>query len=311
MNQPSFEWYYIDTHCHNGYDIVFTLHTIPFMSVFEIAIWDLFVYKDNRPYLHRFFTWPRNRMQRQNAPLLLQADKYNYLQHDRDSILLSFKEKDIELKLKLIQDRPVSYSAEKNLLPDPAANAYFEWVVFSPLCTVEGRFRKGNEVTPLHGLGYHDYNTGNVFLKSELKQWKWNKLYFEDRLLIVGNIEDRSGKSKIVSALAADGTLQWPTNTAIEKHQNTIRYFIDDNEFVYEETKIYKLDDIRFFTCPAERKHQWLPKLRELMAYFSITNPLLKPLKYVTTNVRYKRFRSEGILNGQIKCQTFYEEMYF
>ncbi len=311
MNPPSFEWYYIDAHCQDGYDIVFTLHTIPFMSVFEIAIWDLFVYKDNRLYMHHFFSHPRNRLQRQNKPLSMRFDDHNYLRHEDNNILLSFKEKDIELSLQLCQNSPISYSPLTNLLPEPAENTYFNWLIFTPLCKVEGQMRKDNEFIQLRGLGYHDYNVGNFFLKRELKQWQWIKLYFDDRLLIVGNIENRNGKSKLLSAIAADDVLHWATNTKIEKHQGATRYIIDNNEYVYKESKTYKIDDIRFLVCAPERKHSWPVKLRELSAYFSLINPLLKPLKSITTNVRYKRFRGEGNLNERTNCQTFHEEMYF
>jgi len=311
MKQPAFEWYYIDAHCQGGYDIVFTLHTLPFMSVFDIVIWDLFVYKENRPYLHRFSTHPQNRLQRQNNPLLLQSDGQNYLRHEKNGIRLFFKEKDIELWLRLKQSKPIYYSTEKNLLPHSETNTYFNWTVFTPLSEAEGQLHEGSHTVSLQGIGYHDYNAGNIFLKKELKRWQWNKLYFGNRLLIIGNIEDREGNTKLISAISADGSLRWATHIKIEKKQSEIRYDIDDETFVFKEIKSYGIDDIRFFTCAPERKDRWSAKMRELIAYYSIINPLLKPIRAITTNVRYKRFRSEGILNGRTNCQIFYEEMYF
>ncbi len=309
MYQPSFEWFYIDVHSENGYDLVFTMHTKPFSSVFDITIWDLFVYKDNRLYLHHFFTRPQNQLGRQDQPVMLHTDEHNFLQHNQSGAQLSLSDKEIELDLQL--EYAPSPQNEYELLTDPGPERSFRWILYAPYCRARGLLRKANEEIDFTGTAYHDYNSGNIVLKKELKRWYWKKFYFNERLLIYGDIVDRQGKVRRILIEADEKRRKVMNTVEEEKTDRALILKTPEKNWCYQTDKVIQIDDIRFYTTPQQNRGNIFSKMREIAAFVSISRHWLRPLQYIFTNARYKRYRTEGVMNDRYTCSTFHEEMYF
>ena len=86
INYSNFEWYYFDLHTHNGYDVVCTVHPKPFNSIFNISIFDVFVYKNNKVLFHHFFVKSADQKQNEEAPFVLKYDDNNYIKKTDDLI---------------------------------------------------------------------------------------------------------------------------------------------------------------------------------------------------------------------------------
>ena len=114
-----FEWYYFDLHTEDGFDLIFTLHSRPFMSVFAVSIFDFFIYKDNELQEHRFFTLPSKNVQHSKDGSEIYYNENNYLSNDGLNIKVRAQSKDISLKLDFINLIKDTDPLIKNLLPEP------------------------------------------------------------------------------------------------------------------------------------------------------------------------------------------------
>lgn len=311
MNDKTFEWYYFDIHTPDGYDIVFTLHTKPFSSVFDVTIWDIFVYKENRLNFHHFLVTPQSDLKFIEEPFLIRGAEHTFLRKAKDFIEISVRDDKINLSLQLKNKLPASESLEVELLPEADHNAYFKWVVFAPLCESRGKLIWNGAEINLEGTAYHDYNAGNINLRKRLKSWFWGKYYWERELIVFGEVLTRKGQKKnIMLHIAPNGmTMDGAPQKIIQKDCIYLKGMQKDFRFTLQDQE--KLDDIRFYISTYPKILSPLAKIRETLAFLSLQKPAFSIISKILTNVRYYRHRSTGLLNGHHKTHSFTEKMLF
>ncbi len=304
----SFEWYYFDIHTDSGYDVVFTLHVKPFMSRFDISIFDFFVYKDKQRLIHHFYSRPQQELLRGQDGYILRYDDRNYLKKTDDTFWLAFKDEKLEFNLQLDSLLPTAAPLNVNLLPDSENADLFKWTLFAPVCKGFGLLRfKGNEIL-LDGRGYHDYNGGSINLKQTLKGWYWGKFFEAGKLTILGQITDRNGKQKNIKLTADTNGLQQEQNIKIERASGVTTA----GDFKFTESIRWMLDDIRFFVSRNNSGgKQIFSKMMEILLYFLSRIPGLNFLHKMLSNTRYRRFRVEGTLPDGKALVSFFEEIEF
>ncbi len=304
----SFEWYYFDVHTDHGHDVVFTLHVKPFMSRFEISIFDFFVYKNNKRLIHHFFSRPQRELQRGQDNRILNYDDRNFLKKTDDTFVLQFTDESITFRLKLESLLPTDTPLEVPLLPGGKGNDSFMWIVYAPVCKASGSLVFKNEEIRLDGRGYHDYNGGSVNLKKTLKDWYWGKFFEVERLTILGQIVDRRGKQKNIIVTADENEIHLEQDINIKRASGVTT----TGNFSFTETAHWMLDDIRFFVSGSGAGgKQIFSKMMELLLYLLSRIPGLSFLHRLLSNTRYRRFRVEGKRENGEPLVSFFEEIEF
>lgn len=306
--QKAFEWYYFDIHTESGYDVIFTLHVKPFMSNFNISIFDFFVYQNNRQLYHYFFNHPQYEARVGSDHSRIYFDDRNIILSENNKILVRIEDKQISLQLELNILNKLARPIELNLLPVATDDRYFKWIVFAPLANATGQLQYKNEAIDLKGTAYHDYNTGNINLKKSLKRWYWGKFYQDDSIRVLGRITDRKGNQTQVSLYADSNKVDWQSEAVFEKLESGIKA----KDFTFTETHKWKIDDIRFFVnSPKGSLGLLAARFWEAALFFLSTRTATKFLYRLFTNVRYYRYRVEGQDRKARPVISFYEEIDF
>ncbi len=306
-----FEWYYFDVHDDQGYDMVFTLHTRPFMSVFEISIFDIFIYRDNKPLHHYFFVRPFNEMKYSDNPFLIEYDEKNYIKKINDEIEVRFADPKIDLHFKFQNLLPKQEAIRVALHPPGDAEKYFIWILFAPRCTATGKITCRNETLEVTGRGYHDYNSGNINLKKKLSYWHWAKFFNGDFLQIFGHVILKSGFQRMIFVRADNKSIRLDENPQRDKSGSILKIESRIGSLKFKAHKTHPIDDLRFYVSVFPKPLLILAKIREIAASLALVYRPLRFFKGILTNGRYLRKRILGEVNGKQEIESFHEEMFF
>ncbi len=302
-------WHYFDVHTADGYDIVFTLHNRPFMSLFNVAIFDFFIYHNHRRILHYFFTLPQTREFTQAEPFLLRFDDHNYIKELNGGMEISAHNERINLQLRLENCLP---PAEYIHLRLPLGEKdYFAWQLLAPQSASSGRLSWDNHELSLLGQGYHDRNYGTVHLKSALSGWRWAKFFLPDEMLIVGEMYFRKAPERFVLVRCTKQSCRWTQQATVERNRERLRIHSDLGDFSLQQRSKQRIDHTDFMIPAWPALLQPAEKLRELLAFFTINYKLLQPFKGIFTNGCYERYKSVYFDNHKQEVQAFQERIFF
>jgi len=310
MSKP-FEWYYFDLHSAQGYDLVFTLHSRPFMTLFNVAIFDIFLYKNNQLQQHIFFSRPLKALKQDKKPYEVYFDATNFILYKRDEIEVRASYGQTTLHLQFSGLLEPHKRLKQNLLPGNRTNEFFGWELRAPLCLGRANMRIATEQLRLTGQAYHDYNAGNISLKKKLLGWRWGKYYFEDALLIIGEIAARGGPVKKVSVLAQGKALKQSDEFELIRSADGITLNSDLKSFEISKTDQRQLDDIRFLSIEPPKILLFPAKIVELIFAFCLRFNRLTPFTKMLANVRYVRQRLLGQNKNEQHISIFQEEIFF
>ncbi|MGD9489559.1 MAG: hypothetical protein AB7W47_16185 [Calditrichaceae bacterium] len=310
MSNSEFEWYYFDIHTQNGYDIIFTLHTKPFNTVFPVALFDLFIYKNNRPYLHKFFSKPIHLLRKNYDAFQVYYDQYNFIRNDGDRLIVSAQDENMVLKIELNDPSLNRRGKEIELMPDTEKNNHFKWILYSPLCRAKAEFCCDDQQHFFEGRGYHDYNAGNFRMNDMLKQWYWGKFYLGDSILIYGEIIGKSGEKRSI-CIHSDGR-EYHQDDHPEKKDNGRQIAIRGNqeEFLFTIDKSFLIENYPFYMFNLSPRFKWIGKTIEMILFFISNKMLLKKFVYLFANVRYNRYR-KYLKYDSAPVDLFFEEIKF
>ncbi len=317
MEGKEFEWLYFDVHQPDGYDLVFSLHLKPFMSQFDVAIFDVFVYYRNRLRFHKFliFDFDSLEIERQGRALKRIANSFFELECNAQNCKLSVR--DEALKIDLVMESQTSMSDVKELSFPVKGEALrtFRWLLYMPRAKASGRLRfrekKGDwQEIPINGRGYCDGNLGRFNLKEELNFWLWMKIYQNDTMWIAGKIFPRFEKAKhVVVRVRPDEIVHtFDARVALGKHE--LRLETPWGMQKFELQKSFLLDDLRFLIPQWPKVLQPLEKVRELLAALTLDRQTLRPLRNALTNGKYERRRYLARYDHGNTVEIFGEEMF-
>ncbi|KAA3613226.1 MAG: hypothetical protein D8M58_13040 [Calditrichaeota bacterium] len=307
---PDFKWYYFDLHSPDGHDIICTIHPKPFNSVFPIAIFDIYIYKDNRVLLHHFFVLPASQETFSEDPFRLEYDKNNFITKTGNEIFVKVQDEKLDLELSFKDKLQIKEPPKNKLLNDPNIQAAFDWIVYAPLCEGKGKVNWDGNQLNLEGRGYHDFNSGSGNLKKALKYWYWGKYFIEDELFIYGEI---ISKNKITTKIALDVTNSGLTidhSPEVKSDKNKINYESNQKNFAFTLNKSNKIDDIIFFMSGLSKQFTLFIKIIEVLFHISGKYKVFSVLKKMIANSRYVRYRRTGKLDDGREVTCFYEEMF-
>lgn len=310
MSLKQFEWYYFDVHGENGQDLVVIFHTKPFNSLFDNTIFDVYLYQDNQLQLHHFLVIPASQLIRNREPFEIISSDRCYIKTRGTELEVGASDAQISLIANFQPSFVDSKNSNYELLPQPANNKTFHWRVIAPYCEASVQIKWGNKRWKFKGLGYHDYNAGNINLKNELKEWYWGKFYINDKLYIFGEILDRHENRRTILVTVERGSVTVEDNISVTHNSEHILILSKDKrlKFFLSEEKI--IDDVRFFISTLPVKLNWVGKLIEIIAHFPVQRPMLKKFQQLFTNTHYLRFRS-NINSEKTKGFAFSEKMVF
>ncbi len=306
---PNFEWYYFDLHSDNGYDVICAIHPTPFNSVFEIAIIDIYIYKDNEVLLHHFFVKPASDKTIQEDPFLLSYDKQNYIKKWDDQIEVKVKDETVDLSISFTDLLKIK-NPQKNKLIEESAEGSFDWIVYAPFCEGQGTIKWNNQELNLDGCGYHDYNCGSGNLRKAVKYWYWGKYFFGDELFIYGEIVSKNNKTTKIGVYISQNGIEFDHQAIMSKRDNKIFYTMNHKKFNFVLEEPNKIDDIFFYMSGLPKALVKLVKVKELFFHIIDRISILSSLKKLLSNGNYIRYRRLGKLEDGKDVKSFYEEMY-
>jgi len=305
-----FEWYYFDLHSPDGHDIICTIHPKPFNSVFSIAIFDIFIYKDNEVLLHHFFVLPASQHTVQQNPFFLRYDKNNFIHKTEDEINVKIKDEKLELNLTLKDLLKIENPPKNSLLNDPEINTAFDWIVYAPLCEGNVQVKWDDNQLNLTGRGYHDYNSGNGNLKKVLKYWYWGKYYIDDELYIYGEIISRNKHKTTIALDVTNSGLSIDHSPEMKSSGDQVSFKSNKKVFTFILDKPSVIDDIKFFMSRLSGKFTLFVKVFEVVFHLSGKNKMFSLIKSLMANARYIRYRRKGKMDDGRTVTCFYEEMF-
>ncbi|MCD6375011.1 MAG: hypothetical protein J7L94_05750 [Caldisericaceae bacterium] len=316
MNQLFFEWFYIDVHQRDGYDLVLSLHTHPFMSQFKICIFDVFVYYQNQPVFHRFFVIPQDAIQRP-SPFLIEVQTNLRLRFEikDQQAFLEFVSGQVQIQLELKHPKVEGLPLNLELFKEES-NKSFQWKLFMPLARAAGKMtysgtgEKEINHTTIDGMGYLDSNSGNINLKKELAYWLWAKIKWHDELIIAGKVKDAKGRFSNILVKCGKESIAVDEKAKIDfSSQNiSINGVLGQFDFFLNEVKI--IDDLRFMVSTAPGIFSLPMKIIEVMAGIAVQKKSLKWLAGWLTNGQYFRKRWLATTKTREKVEIFGEEMF-
>ncbi len=316
MNPHYFEWFYIDVHQEDGYDVVITLHTHPFMSQFEIGIFDIFIYYQNQPLLHRFFVFPQEEMQR-TGDSLIKVDnqiKLNF-KIEKSGAFLDFALDPVHLQLELTQPEISGLPLTEELFEENQAKS-FQWQLLLPMARATGKINilpsgeQSLKQLPIEGIGYLDSNYGNINLKKEVSYWLWAKIKWQDGLLIAGKVKTKDGNIRDILVKYGQGEVAVDQQARIEftGQQLNIDSALGQYQLALNNVKV--IDDLRFLISTAPKIFSLPMKVIEVLAGIAVQKKSLKWLTPLLTNGRYFRKRWLATSKTGEKVEIFGEEMF-
>ncbi|MGD9900324.1 MAG: hypothetical protein AB7T22_14465 [Calditrichaceae bacterium] len=310
MSNSEFEWYYFDIHTQNGYDIVFTLHTKPFNTVFPVALFDLFIYKNNKSYAHKFFSKPVHMLRKNYDNYAVYYDQNNFIRNDGERIIVSAQDENMVLKIELNDPSLNRRGKEIELMPGGGNDTHFKWILYTPMCRAKAEFCCDDQQHFFEGRGYHDYNAGNFRMKDMLRQWYWGKFYLGDTTLIYGAIIGKNGEKRSI-CIQSDGR-EYHQDDQPEKSVGGGRIVIRCNqkEFVFTVDKSFMLENYPFYMFNLSAHFKWVGKIIEMIIYFISKKTVLKKFTFLLANVRYHRYRKYLKYNNA-PVDLFFEEIRF
>jgi len=309
---PSFEWFYFDVHGTDGVDVVFSFHSLPFMSRFAVSILDIFVYKENRPYYHTFLIFPRKRLSiRRNGTEIQCADKSRFfLEFSNEKARLWARDEKVEVDVRFTNGHPQKEPLEFSLGEQP-----FYWKLYMPRAQAQGVLRIhepkhiGDEEIPVNGRAYFDANNGNLNLKKTIRSWLWFKMYMNDELWIAGDVHPRQGAPHSVLVKVTPVTITHTTNVQIRLNAQQLRIGSPLGALHLQLVERNRLDEL-YFLVPVWPDWLAFPeKIREILAGLTLNRPALKPVQKWLTNGVYYRHRWLARTEDGRSVEIFGEEM--
>lgn len=302
-------WYYFDVHTLDGYDVVFTLHNRPFMSLFDVAIFDFFIYYENRCILHHFFTLPQAQERLQKEPFLLRYDNRNYIKEKDDGMEVVAGDSRLTLQLHLTNCLP---PAKKIHLRLPVNDdRYFAWQLSAPQSASAGRISWDKRKVSLQGRGYHDRNYGTIHLKKVLNGWRWAKFYLPQEMIILGEIDFRNGDKRSVLVRCAEQGCRWTQEVETKRVNEVLKISGSLGSIELRHQSGQRIDRTYFLIPTWPPAVRQIEKVRELLAFFTIHFKVLRPLKKLFTNGRYERYKNVYLTQDAREASAFQERIFF
>jgi len=309
INYSNFEWYYFDLHSDEGYDIVCTIHPKPFNSIFDISIFDIFVYKDNKTLLHHFFVKNAQEKQKAESPFVIKYDDDNYIKKSNDLIEVSIIDETVKFKLIFkdvlkVKNPPVNELIQKN-----SKKSLFNWIVYAPLCEGNVNISWQDNLLEISGAGYHDYNSGTANLKQVLEKWIWAKYYFDNELFVYGEILARNGQEKKIALSVSNDNYSIIENPVKEIRDRKVYFHIPQRKFVFDMQADEIIDDVSFYMSILSG-FTFYAKIKEAF-YHLCSKYSINFLSKHIANVRYIRSRAVGKNQKNKTVTCFSEKMLF
>ncbi len=304
-----FEWFYFDMHSEDGYDVVLIAHTRPFMSLFEVAIFDCFVYKNERLLKHRYQTIANHQLGYDPYTGSLSFDEQNTIVLNDENIKVQFNDASLRvaLQLKISQSTPELPLLE--LLPYTTGDAHFYWRVFAPLAEAGVQIKYDDVEINCSGYGYHDYNAGTFRLNNTLKYWRWDKIYDSNHIHILGEIEDRQGNKKQVY-VSSDG-FEHRVEKDCTIDFSTEYLEIKNPSLKYQFQQFRQLDEVDFYMHPYSNRNLKTGKIKEVLSAISRDRFLLNGINRRLANTVYRRYKSNGRDAREKRLNGFHEMIEF
>ena len=315
MDHRVFEWFYIDVHQADGHDLVFSLHTRPFMSQFKICIFDVFVYFQNRPVFHRFFAFPQKKMIRKDSSTIEINDRQNLkLKIGLERSSLEFASEEVQIRLELESKKVKGLPLIIDLFGKGTEKS-FQWELFMPGAKAKGQIVFGNEnqsteKLAISGTGYFDSNRGNINLKKELAYWLWAKIKFEDELWIAGKVKTLPGKFFNVLVKCTDQKVVVDEQAIIDFKEQTLKIDSVSGNMDLKLNAVKVIDDLRFLVATWPKMFNFPMKIIEILAGIAVQKKSLTWLAGALTNGRYLRKRWLARTGKGDTVEIFGEEMF-
>lgn len=303
-----FEWYYVDLHSDEGYDLVFKWHTAPFMSVFRNGILDCFLYLNGKKICHYAIVYPQERLVFRKEPLKLGYDNFAEFNKMNSRYFLEIEHTHFKMELEFENLLPDKLYEVENLNPDPNDQDSFIWKLISPLSSGKARIAWMDNEWEVSGRVYFDYNAGDMFFKEKLKSWIWQKVYLGNQLFIGGQINSKNNWIRDLLIHIDSNGIKKINNGRLRMIDRNIYISGDEITSTLNLDEIKQIDNIRFFTG---KEGNLLNKVREAGSYFSGKLPTYLPLNLLLSNVHYKRYKGNGKDSSGGKIFSFREEINF
>ncbi len=232
----------------------------------------------------------------------------------------------IKAKLEFNPQLPSWKVGSGNLFLNSSSGEYFNWIVPVPRAYVTGTIKINEEKRFVKGVGYHDHNWGNIYLRNIFKDWVWGRIWGGKYTLVFGDLTPQGDAPQILPLLLGCDNKVWgiPGVKRIQREytkkdgcnrNNELRSIsIESDQSSDVSLSLISLKPLSIVQIPSLRPSlvPWR-KLAEPLFGFSHNIPIIgELLRTLMGKGLYKRWLAKGILrvgNEKIEVQGLVEEM--
>jgi hypothetical protein len=96
-----------------------------------------------------------------------------------------------------------------HLFADSSRGQYFNWVMPVPIARVKGTLKARGASREVAGVGYHDHNWGNIYLRNAFRGWIWGRVWGRKCTLIFGNLTPQRDAPRVTPILLGCNGKVW------------------------------------------------------------------------------------------------------
>lgn len=103
----------------------------------------------------------------------------------------------LEAELAFYPQLPSWKVGSGHLFADSSRGQYFNWVVPVPIARVKGTLKVRGKSREVVGVGYHDHNWGNIYLRNAFRGWIWGRVWGKKCTLVFGDMAPQGDAPRV------------------------------------------------------------------------------------------------------------------
>lgn len=190
-----FEWWYFDAAFDDGGYLVAILHSSLYNAVDHKPTLDLRYYPPEGAPVVTIGRFDRTAYRAAPDHCEVQIEECLAVD-DGDHYRLSLRHGPLAAELTFFHELPGWRAGTGHLFFDAATGHHFDWIVPCPRACVTGHLTVAGKSRSVSGVGYHDHNWGNLYLRSAFRRWTWGRVLATDWTVLFGDVIGREDGSE-------------------------------------------------------------------------------------------------------------------
>ena len=200
-----FEWWYFDVAFTDGSWLAAVLHSASYAMGDHRPTVDLHYYPPGCSPVVAMGRFARRDYDAARDGFQVRIGE-SWATEENDVYRLHLCQGELEAELAFHPQLPGWRVGSGHLFADSSSGKYFNWVVPVPIAHVKGTLRVHGKSRVVEGVGYHDHNWGNIYLRNAFRGWIWGRVWGGKYTLVFGDLAPQGDAPRVTPLfLGCDG----------------------------------------------------------------------------------------------------------